>query len=139
MQNDTETGFILVEIVSAVNVPIVDRTKQPDPFVTVEMSGRQVHQTEVLYDTQFPIWSLENGSLFLIPTSTDKYVHFILKEYESWRRDPTLGFLELSIEEMKKGKGLRKEFPLVVPQNVRDMTQSAKATIVRKVSNIQTL
>ena len=131
---ENDTGFILVEIVSALNVPNVDHRKEPDPFVVVEMAGRPVHQTDVLYNTHFPIWSLECGSLFLLETAKDKYVQFILKEYESWRQDPTLGTLELSLEEMKQGKGNRREFPLIVPQHVLDLTQSIKATIVRKVS-----
>ena len=131
---ENDTGFILVEIVSALNVPNVDHRKEPDPFVVVEMAGRPVHQTDVLYNTHFPIWSLECGSLFLLETAKDKYVQFILKEYESWRQDPTLGTLELSLEEMKQGKGNRREFPLIVPQHVLDLTQSVKATIVRKVS-----
>ena len=125
---------ILVEIVSALNVPNVEKKqKEPDPFVVVEMAGQQVHKTDVLYNTQFPIWSLECGSLFLVDPTVDQTVTFVLKEYESWRKDPTLGFLVLPIDEMKKGKGKRREYPLVVPQNVIDLTQSEKRTIVRKV------
>jgi C2 domain len=129
-----ETNYILVEIVSALNVPIVDYSKEPDPFVVVEIGGKLIHQTDVLYDQEFPIWSLECGSLFLVDvTSRDKYVRFSLKEYETWRRDPTLGTLDISIEEMKYGKGDRLEFPMIVPQHVADLTKSVKTTIVRKV------
>lgn len=131
--HNEDTGFLLVEIVSALNVPNVDGNKRPDPFVTVEMAGRQVHQTDVLRKTQFPIWSLERGSLFLLDSRTCKYALFVLKDYETWRSDPTLGTLELSVDEMRNGTGKRREFPLLVPQQVVDLTKSVKATIVRKV------
>ncbi|CAB9505695.1 expressed unknown protein [Seminavis robusta] len=153
---DQDTGFILVEIVSALNVPNVDHLKEPDPYVVVSMGGEEkiIHQTEVLWNTEFPIWSLESGSHFLVPiagpagrpgdnnTTTaeeqdappakDAPVHFKLMEYEGFRADPVLGTLDISMKVLLEGKGKRREFPFVVPQHIEEITQSVHKTIVRK-------
>ena len=136
-QDEEDTGKLLVEIVSALNVPNVDGSGEPDPFVVVcDTKGEILHQTAVLYNAEFPIWSLECGSLFLVDTSQRSIV-FLLKEHQRLRSDPTLGTLELEMEELVKCTGQRIEYPLVVPQNIVDMTKSMQSTIVRKVSYSQ--
>lgn len=131
------TGFVLVEIVSALNVPNVSTDKKPDPYVSVKVGDQDVHRTDPLINTQFPIWSLDTGSMFLLESAVENsqhvHVQFRLKEYESFRSNPTLGTLEISMKELLEGTGARKEFPLEVPQRVLDLYRTPKL-IRRQVS-----
>ena len=133
-EENSETRFVLVEIVSALNVPNLSTDKKPDPYVSVKVGDRDVHRTNPLMNTQFPIWSLDTGSMFLLESANAPHVHvqFRLKEYESFRTNPTLGTLDISMKEMLAGTGSRKEFPLEIPQRVLDLYGTPKL-IMRKV------
>lgn len=126
-QASTVAPTILVEVVSALNVPRFYKNKEPDPYVTASLGGVQIHETAVLYKTDFPIWSLELSAFFLVQAETDEDVVFCLKEYEMFRGNPTLGTVEISVQEMLQGKGDRQEFPLEVPakMSMRDVTSAS--------------
>jgi len=110
-----DTNLVLVEIVSALNVPCV-HNQDPDPYVTVSFLTRggedeekhvqEVHRTSVLKGTPYPVWTVQNGSLFLLPIPTmedggaEPRVSFVLKEYDTMLVDATLGTLEMPLQRM---------------------------------------
>ena len=105
---DDDTKRILVEIVSALHVPSPDLFSDADPYVSVTMGDKELHQTKVLYNNPNPIWTVETGSLFLIeydenqvnPTTQTK-VSFLLQDYSMIQKPKVLGTLQLSLKDLK--------------------------------------
>jgi C2 domain len=106
---EIQSPYILVEIVSALNLPNVSQRGDPDPWVTVFMRGEEVHRTKVLHNTYFPIWTLESGSLFLlkIPHQDQRHldpkttsVSFVLREYDVLRPDRAIGTVDITLQEL---------------------------------------
>ena len=56
---------ILVEIVSALYLPSNDRFSEADPYIVVYFEEEEVHRTKAIWNARNPIWTVENGSLFL--------------------------------------------------------------------------
>eukprot|EP00934_Nitzschia_sp_Nitz4_P000987 Nitzschia sp. Nitz4//scaffold248_size28759//12858//16752//NITZ4_008109-RA/size28759-snap-gene-0.10-mRNA-1//-1//CDS//3329543992//987//frame0 len=126
--SDLETGTIssddrvriLVEIVSATNLPIADIVSS-DPYVKVLDSKVEVHRTKVLAKTLNPVWTLSTGSLFLLDQSVDEFfassnfVTFQIKDYDSFGKNEDIGSVEISKEKLVKGTGERLEFEINPP------------------------
>lgn len=108
----TRMDAVLVEIVSALRVPSMDARSDSDPYVIVSVGGKEVHRTKVLYNNSNPIWTIDNGSLFLLdlergPKGHSKTVNlktakvtFILKDYDATQRDATLGTVEIKLKDL---------------------------------------
>ena len=118
-EDDTETDQkrkeldpVLVEIVSALRVPSMDARSDSDPYVIVSVGGKEIHRTNVLHNNPNPIWTIDNGSLFLLDLQkglegksntvnlkTAK-VTFTLKDYDATQRDATLGTVEIKLKDL---------------------------------------
>lgn len=104
-EKDSKTR-ILVEVVSALYVPSMDKFSDADPFVCVSMGARQIHQTKVIYNNPNPIWTLETGSLFLIECNEQEVnpkkdkVTFTLKDYDMVQKATVFGSVEILLKDM---------------------------------------
>lgn len=107
---DLETGDgkqrILVEIVSALFVPSMDKYSDADPYVSAYLKDEMIHKTKVIQDNPNPIWTLETGSLFLIEFVKEQVdlkqdiVSFVLKDYSAMGKDETMGTIEVKLKDL---------------------------------------
>jgi hypothetical protein len=110
---------ILIEIVSGVGLPIADRNAT-DPYVIVRLGGSQeVHRTIPIYGTVNPIWTIHNGSLFILSETPETFfgssqgLCFIVKDFDIGSKNDTLVKVFVTQEELLKGDGERKEYELL--------------------------
>lgn len=108
---------LLIEIVSATNLPIAD-VSSSDPYVIVEDGKKQWHKTGVVSQTLNPVWTLTSGSLFLIQTNlTDFFakannIEFVVRDYDRIGDDDVLGTVLVSKKELINGDGERVDYEL---------------------------
>ena len=115
--NALETGdaqkevvkWILIEIVSALRVPSMDARSDSDPFVTVSVGEKEVHRTAVLHNSPNPIWTIDNGSLFLLELDDKdgagvdlktETATFTVKDYDAMQKAKTLGTVEIKLKDL---------------------------------------
>lgn len=85
---DNASISILIEIVSANNLPISDLISA-DPYVVVHMNGKKIHRTKAISKNLDPIWTLDTGSLFLLQMSPDDFFRassgmlFVVKDFDT--------------------------------------------------------
>jgi len=120
MQPDDQIN-ILVEIVSALDLPIADFVSA-DPYVVVKMAGKDVHRTAVIPKDLNPIWTLKTGSLFLLRSTVEEFfaatsgLTFVIKDYDAVGKNEKLGEVNVSLDELLKGTGERVEYKIVHAQ-----------------------
>jgi Ca2+-dependent lipid-binding protein len=112
---------LLIEIVSATNLPIADLTSS-DPYVCVEDGRTEWHRTGVISKSLNPVWTLSTGSLFLIQTTLNDFfevtnrIEFIIKDYDSVGENDILGTVQVNKNELLAGEGERIDYELRTSQ-----------------------
>ena len=121
----------LCEIVGAVGLSTRAKTTI-DPFCVVRLRGIQIHRTKPVQDDGNPIWTVQNGSLFLleIPPDEDNKTVLVIDICHSVRR---LGTVSVPIEKIQKGTGSREVFP-VQPTANSDIKRAILALRFRPAS-----
>lgn len=115
---------ILIEIVSATNLPIADR-HSTDPFVNVWHGATKIHRTKHLNSSLNPIWTLYTGALCLFQTTADDFFQttygltFIVKDYDTAVENDDVAQVALTHEEILNATGKRTEYDLkvLIPQH----------------------
>ena len=116
---DVSSIQILVEIVSASKLPAIELTPT-DPYVIVRMGGKEIHRTDYIARNTDPIWTLDQGSLFLLEMSPEEFfscsggMSFVVKDYDALGSNPTLGNVTIPLHALLDGKGKRNSYPLEV-------------------------
>jgi hypothetical protein len=119
---DDDTIHMLIEIVSATDLPVADITST-DPFVVVLMGGREVHRTRVVSKTLDPIWTLKTGSLGLISMTPEAFfscssgMTLLIKDYDAVGSNDLLGQVVIGLDELLESKGERIGYDVVVERN----------------------
>lgn len=107
---------LLIEIVSATNLPAADVGNTSDPFVCVEDGRLRWHKTNHITKTLNPVWTLSSGSLFLIQTSIDTFfnsrLEFVVKDHDNIGAADVLGSVFVSKNDVIMGDGERVEYEL---------------------------
>lgn len=112
IQEDDEEINLLVEIVSANDLPIGDITSS-DPYVIVFMNGKELHRTAVIHNNLNPIWTLSTGSLFLVEMTPEEFfsssagMTFVIKDEDTIGSNETLATVTVPLEVLLEGKGER--------------------------------
>jgi len=112
---------LLIEIVSATNLPIADLTSS-DPYVCVEDGRKEWHRTGYISKSLNPVWTLLTGSLFLIQTTLNDFfldanrIEFIVKDYTVGDND-TLGSVLVNKNDLLAGEGERINYELTTKQH----------------------
>jgi C2 domain len=128
---------LLVEIVAAYNLPIADITAS-DPYVKVYDGDKQVHRTDIIYNSLNPVWTVNTQSLFLIKTSIEDYftgsnfISFKIKDYDALGKSDTLGTVDVSKDALLQGTGKRQVFEILSEAKGPSKRKAAKdpATLV---------
>lgn len=111
---------ILVEIVSASNLPIADILSS-DPYIKVLNGTEEIHRTKVLSKSLNPVWTIATHSLFLIDMTVEQYfadcnfITFQVKDYDAFGKNEMLGTVDVSKETLLRGTGERMVYNLVPP------------------------
>lgn len=120
-EGDEEMGDginILVEIVSATDLPVAD-ISSTDAYCIVRLKGKEIHRTEVISKDLSPIWTLENGSLFILKTTPEEFfgstsgMTFLLKDYDAVGQNDLIGSVIVPLNDLLEGNGDRIEFDIV--------------------------
>jgi C2 domain len=110
--DDDEHINLLVEIVSATDLPIADIIST-DAYVIVRMKGREVHRTDVISNNLSPIWTIATGSLFLIETTPEEFfasssgLTFVIKDKDTLGSNEVIGSVNILPEVLLTGTGKR--------------------------------
>jgi Ca2+-dependent lipid-binding protein len=118
LEEGTETINLLVEIVSAIDIPVAD-IYSSDAYVIVRMGGKEVHRTGVIPKCLDPIWTLDSGSLFLLQMTPEEYfscaggMSFTVKDYDAVGANEILGRVTLKLDELLNGTGQRHGYDIV--------------------------
>lgn len=116
---DGENISLLVEIVSATNLPVAD-ISSTDAYIVVRMKGKEIHRTDVISKNLSPIWTLSTGSLFLIQMTPEDFfaspsgVTFTLKDFDSVGANDVLGTVNVPLHDLLSGTGQRSGFEIVL-------------------------
>jgi hypothetical protein len=111
---------ILVEIVSAANLPVAD-IMSSDPYIKVYDGSNEIHRTDVAPKTLNPVWTVGSKSLFLIHTTVENYfagsnfITFDVKDYDAFKKNNSFGTVDISKETLLKGNGDRMIFDILPP------------------------
>ncbi|KAG7337322.1 C2 domain containing protein [Nitzschia inconspicua] len=66
---------LLVEIVSAQDLPVADRTSS-DPYVSVYLGPHKIHKTKPYHNELNPVWTVDTGSLFLVDCVAEEFFSY---------------------------------------------------------------
>lgn len=117
-KRDLKQIRLLVEIVSAINLPEV-RGVPPNPYVIVSLGdSKECHRTGPIHGNDNPIWTVATGSLFLLDVSPEDFfgsaqgLTFFVKDYDAVSVDDSLGKMFVSQETLLKSTGARIEYDL---------------------------
>jgi hypothetical protein len=117
LEDNVSSINLLVEIVSASNLPVADMFTS-DAYVVVHMGGNEIHRTKVISSDVDPIWTLDKGSLFLLQMSPEQFfsstggMSFVVKDFDSLGSNELLGNVTLPLDKLLEGTGERTEFVL---------------------------
>ena len=112
---------LLIEIVSATNLPIADLNSS-DPYVCVEDGRKEWHRTGVISKSLNPVWTLSTGSLFLIQTTLNDFfegtnrIEFIVKDHDTVGENDILGSVLVNKNELLAGEGERIDYKIKTTQ-----------------------
>ena len=110
---------LLVEIVSAMNIPAADLFSSSDAYVIVRMAGKEVHRTSIVPKSLDPIWTLRKKSLFLLQMTPEQFfscsggMSFTMEDYDSVSSNELLGRVTVTLEELLKGTGERTGYDII--------------------------
>lgn len=111
-----EEVTLLVEIVSASDVPIAD-LKSSDPFVICSINDREVHRTDFISKNLNPVWTINTGSLFLLTLPTKELfmsdgLLCEVADFDTLGNNETLGAVHIPPKTLYEAKGQRMTFKL---------------------------
>jgi Ca2+-dependent lipid-binding protein len=118
LEEGTETINLLVEIVSAIDIPVAD-IYSSDAYVIVRMGGKEVHRTNFIPKSLDPIWTLGSGSLFLVQMTPEDFfscaggMSFTVKDYDAVGGNEIIGRVTLTLDELLSGTGQRHGYDIV--------------------------
>ena len=122
--NTTTTKIqLLIDIVSGSNLPIGDTLEgTSDPFVVIQMNGKDLHKTRYISNNRDPIWTIQHKSLCLIELPAKDFMlanamTFVVKDHDTLKSDDTLGYVKVPCEDLLEGTGERKEYTLDTYKN----------------------
>lgn len=116
--SDDETIRLLIEIVSATDLPDCSPT---DPYVSVRIGGKGIHQTSVLPKTTNPIWTLRKGGLFVLTATPQEFFSayggmvFSVYDFNALVPDECLGKVFLPLTKLLEGTGMRIGYDIAHP------------------------
>lgn len=110
---------LLIEIVSAWNIPIADLTSS-DPYVKARIGPRNVHETKPITKTRDPIYTIKHNSVFILDTAKKELtenggMNFKLKDYDMVGANDDLCEVTVPAETLFEATGERLEFQLKDP------------------------
>jgi len=120
---DEAIPALLIEIVSALNLPVADLTSS-DPYVEVWLGRTKLHRTSTIMNTLDPVYTMSQGSLFLFSPTAIQFFEathgliFKVKDYDAVSvggvvgADDDLGQVALSQRTLLNLKGQRIEYDL---------------------------
>lgn len=81
---------LLIEVVSATNLPVADRLKHSsDPYIEIFLGSEEIHRTRWIPRTLNPVWTIETDCLCLLTCTAEEFFQaalgltFVLKDKES--------------------------------------------------------
>jgi Ca2+-dependent lipid-binding protein len=106
----------LIEIVSGWDLPVGDFVSS-DPFVICMLGRREVHRTKHVPQTLDPIWTIKNGSLFLLSVESKELfiqegLQLLVKDFDQFGGNEMLGLVKIPPEKLYNANGERMEFKL---------------------------
>lgn len=121
--SDAENVKLLIELVSATDLPVADLNTS-DPYAICRFGETEIHRTQVMDNTLNPIFTLQTGSLFSIEKTTTAFFQsggltITLKDFDSVGANDVLGSCHLSAEELLKGTGERTAYKIEPGKNVK--------------------
>jgi Ca2+-dependent lipid-binding protein len=111
---------LLVEIVSAVNLPKADVGGTSDPYCVVKMKGSEIHRTKVIKQNLQPIWTLETGSMFCILSTPEEFfasssgISFTIIDHDIAGSDDVLATVSVPLNVALESKGERTEYSMTL-------------------------
>jgi hypothetical protein len=118
LEEGTEPINLLVEIVSAMDIPVADLFSS-DAYVIVQMGGKEVHRTGVISKNLDPIWTLNSRCLFLLTTTPEDFfsstggMSFTMKDYDAVGANEVLGRVRVKLDDLLKGTGERIGYDII--------------------------
>jgi hypothetical protein len=108
---------LLVEVVSAWNLPRIAGQVRIDPYVTCYFNEKEVHRTGYLDNTFDPIWTVRSGSLFLLNCTVRQLfgcggLVCELKDFSQFGKNDQIGAIIIPSHALYEGNGERLEFDL---------------------------
>jgi hypothetical protein len=139
---------ILVEIVSATNLPIADLLAT-DPYIVVRFGSKEIHRTSVISKNLSPIYTLHTGSLFLIICTLEEFFHavsglsFTIKDYDQVGSNDLLGTIHVPLQHLLNGTGSRVSYPIELVNNNKPDTldvymNDAATAVVKEITTLDT-
>jgi hypothetical protein len=154
---------ILIEIVSASNLPSPDEymheplsfrgndffvpapvvAPTSNPYVVVRDGKKDIHTTAVITDTVNPVWTLSNGSLFLLESESNNLIDFFERsniiEFTIKNRHTTMGVEHEIIgtviihkTDLLDGLGRRTDYQILRPPRTTNKRRMSMQTGVTK-------
>jgi len=124
-EDDEESIQILVEIVSATDLPIADLSSS-DAYVIVRMKGKEIHRTSVISKDLNPIWTLKERSLFVLQMTPEEFfsassgISFVIKDFDAVGSNEIMGYVNINLEELLAGEGKRTGYEIISPKAGKD-------------------
>jgi C2 domain len=119
-QMDEHTTIsLLVEIVSAQDLPVTDRAST-DPYVTVYLGPQKIHKTKALPNELNPVWTVDTGSLFLMECPAEEFfsyatgLMFRINDLDRVGTNDVIGHVAIHQTDLLQMKGERSSFPIQV-------------------------
>ncbi|GKY95063.1 hypothetical protein MPSEU_000470500 [Mayamaea pseudoterrestris] len=118
-----EAIAILCEIVSAQSLPIADMYST-DPYIIVRMGRTEIHRTAHISKNRDPIWTIRNGSLFLLEMTPEEFfsfpsMSFVVKDFDQFGSNEILGAVHVPLQDLLTGTGERKEYVITPRKGFR--------------------
>lgn len=121
--DEHSTISILVEIVSAQDLPVTDRSSS-DPYVSVYLGPQKIHKTRHFSNELNPVWTVDTGSLFLMECNAEDFfsyatgLRFRILDKDRVSRNDVIGNVTISQSDLLQMKGERLSFPIHLSPNL---------------------
>jgi C2 domain len=128
---------ILVEIVSATNLPISDLVAT-DAYIVVRFGTKEIHRTGVISNNLSPIFTLPTGSLFLLSYTPEEFfkqgtsgLSFTIKDYDTVGANDILGSVHVTLQELLKGTGQRTPYLIDLDPTAMDECSKERVPLLK--------
>ncbi|KAJ3365990.1 hypothetical protein GGF32_007490 [Allomyces javanicus] len=106
----TNMGYLYLEIVSATNLPVMDRSGRSDPFVVVYLNDEKWHRTTVQRKNLNPVWK-ERTKLPLVNRSRSQ-VRFDIFDWDRVGENELIVSLDLDVANIAPDEQVTVNLPL---------------------------